>query len=373
MLNLKLRPSQAIQWMRCPGSARMQELYKPPKGFFNNDAAEEGTAAHWVAAEALALLEVVHVVDELAPNGVLVTNEMLSYADEYVSIVRGWNCEPCIEQTIKIDDINNEGTPDCYAIDYINRKIFIIDYKFGFNIVEPQGNWQLISYLSGILDGLDNCGFDRHDGWNINLIIYQPRASHPEGALRSWKFDMSVASDYLDRLNDGAFNALRPEPFLIPGAHCKNCDARHKCGALQKSTLNALEISKKMDIVDLNLEQAEQELSLIEDAEEILKSRRTGLQAQVEYEIAGGARSTIYELVPIKKREVWQTGKEHFIIALGKILGKDLAQPQKALTPTQCRKLGVDNDAIKEYSIIPAGENKLAKRNLNEAKKLFGN
>ena len=366
-MSIKLRPSKANQWMACPGSAKMQEPFIIKQE--STDAAEEGTAAHWVASEMLKG----NPLSTVAPNGIIIDSDMISYAEEYCEELKDWN-NLNVERKLVIPIIDNEGTLDVNNTDYNTHIIKIRDYKYGFTPVEVEKNWQLICYVDGIINILDKNGKPCDiDEWIFELSIHQPRAYHPEGKLRTITYTYSELKPLFDELEAGAKLAMSSNPPLKTGSQCTYCAARHVCTTLQQSGYIAVELSQQASPLELNLDQAGRELLQIELAIDILKARKTGLESQIEFDILmKGGVSPHYTVERVKSREKWQEGKEHLVIALGEMLGVNLAAPVKALTPVQCRKLKVDNDIIKQYSVIPIGENKLVKRNTNLSKKLFG-
>jgi hypothetical protein len=352
----------------------MQEKYK--NEFIKNDAAEEGTAAHWVSSQLLH--GDIITPGEFAPNGIEVDEDMVNYAKDYRDIIDDSNSNDVvehIEEFISIPDIAEGfgGTPDYWSVNHARSLIRIVDLKYGFNVVEPFENWQMICYVSGIASKLNIPMLLGNYKWTVEIVIYQPRAYHVEGHLRTWSISLCDLIPYIDKLRAAYQQLFLPNPIAVTGSQCKYCEARHVCTTLQQSNYIAIELSQRASALELDINQSGRELLQIEAALEILKARKTGLESQIEFDIlTKGVVSPHFMVERAKTREKWQEGKEHFIIALGEMIGKNLAAPAKALTPVQCRKLKVDDEIIKQYSVIPIGENKLIKRNTNLTKKLFG-
>ena len=119
-----LRPSNAGRWVNCAASPRLEELYPDTE----NEYAKEGTAAHWVAAQ---VLSGEHTLDELtdraAPNGVIVTGEMVEHVQTYIDVVP----QPVIVERLLPSGILGveDGTPDALRVD--GRHGHIWDFKYG--------------------------------------------------------------------------------------------------------------------------------------------------------------------------------------------------------------------------------------------------
>ena len=77
-----LAPSSAGIWGPggCPASPTVEAQYPEQE---DSEKAREGTAAHWVASERLGGRSV--AVGELAPNGVVVDQDMIDGTDAYVA------------------------------------------------------------------------------------------------------------------------------------------------------------------------------------------------------------------------------------------------------------------------------------------------
>lgn len=58
---------------------------------------------------------------------------------------------------------------------------------------------------------------------------------------------------------------------------------------------------------------------------------------------------------------------------MGRLLGKELAEPVKAISPAKAREMGIDESIIKQYSTGRVlGENKLVRMDTKQTRKLFG-
>lgn len=359
----RLRPSAASSWIRCGASVRLRALNPKPSGL----AAEAGTAAHYVGMQMLRG----EAWSSIAPNGVVVTPDMVKGAKDYRDHVASWGVSVYIEQPIACPDIHEEcgGTPDVWGYCFERDTIFICDYKFGYIMVDAFENWQLLCYVSGILTYLRACMVDTRNT-KVQFTVVQPRVFHREP--EPWITDVEGLRGYMCDLAFAAEQAIRADALAVVGDQCEYCDASNICETLKKSGYRAMAMSELPHIMELSLNDASLELARIEEAMDILESRKSGLAAQVEAQLMKGARAPMHELDRIKKRETWQEGRHGEVIVMGRLLGKDLAEPVKALTPSKARQLGIDESIIKQYSTTPTGELKLVRMSTKQTRKLFG-
>jgi hypothetical protein len=367
IMSIQLRPSKAHRWVHCAASPSLQSKY--PSDFVTSDAAEEGTAAHFVASQLLKGEPA--ALGSFTPNQIAVDQDMIDAAEKYKVIVESWRTPFIAEEYLKIPDIPAVvgGTPDLWSIDPENKLIRIMDYKYGFNSIEAFQNWQMLCYFSGIASALK---LTKPEDWGVEFNIFQPRGYHSEGVHRTWQTSFATAKEKVLVLKEAALKTQDHTTVATVGTHCLNCEARHACTTLQQSNFIAIALSKEANAFNLTTQQAGAELSQIDHALEILKARKTGLEAQLMHAIAQGEMSQHYTVERVKSREKWKEGSEQSIITIGQILGKNLSAPAKAISPAQCRKLHIDENIIKEYSIAPLGENKLVRLNTIKSQKLFG-
>ena len=336
----------------------------------DNDAALEGTAAHWCGSELICGR--VPVVGAAHQNGVVIDADMLKHAEEYRDIVQSWGLPVYVEQYLNIPEIYEGfgGTPDAWAYDRATATIKIIDYKYGFQIVEPFENWQLLCYVSGIITQLQLDGY-LDQIYTVEFYVYQPRVNHIDGHLRMWKTTAANLRPFFNRLQMAAQNVYGKNPIATTGKQCRYCEARHVCTVLLESSYSAMQMSREPDTFNLNTTQAGRELIQIESAIEILKSRKTGLEGQLIHDLLAGNVSPHFKLDRVKSRAKWRDGSENLVLAMGEMLGVDLAQPRAPISPAQARKKNIDESVISIYSYNPMGEQKLVPLSTLKTRKLF--
>jgi hypothetical protein len=112
------------------------------------------------------------------------------------------------------------------------------------------------------------------------------------------------------------------------------------------------------------------ELRMIQHAQMLLKARAEGLEEQARSAMLNGVDVPHFRIERAQGREKWirPIGE---VLALGSMLGLNLAQPPKAITPTQARKLGLPATLTTTYAGRSAGEMELVPDDGAKARKIF--
>lgn len=374
---LRLRPSSAPRWVPCPGSASMEARYPGE----DSQAAREGTAAHWVAAEALnywlSFADTPRPTDhigETAPNGIVITDEMAEaaavYVDDVLGIVRPYGLPSAliVEQSVSIDSVlpGHSGTPDARAV--IADTLYIWDFKFGWGIVEAFENWQLLDYAIGVIDSLRISGHAPPPF--IEFRIVQPRPYHWEGPVRSWRIEARELEVYCKTLAVSAARAVGDEPPCESGAHCCNCSAAHACPALSGSVSQLLEYVGRAIPSKLSADEMGRELEILNLAEALLKARKSGVEAQAEARIIGGEELPGWWMKPGRGSRAWN-GTDEEILALGQLAGADLSR-NTVMSPAQAETAGVNKKLVASMVINKPGKLKLTRKDKTAAARVFG-
>ena len=359
-----LAPSSAARWVRCAMSPTLEAAYPETEA---SPASLEGTAAHWVVQMLLQGTPV--AIDTQAPNGVAVTDEMLEAAilvqeDIVTTLGENWRQVLVIEKRVQIKRVHesaNWGTPDYYAWTVLGdgrRKLIVWDFKYGHGIVEAFENWQLIDYVAGILGEAEVNGL-QDQNTNVDMRVIQPRAFHRDGPVRSW---LTVAADlrgHINRLSMAADDAMSVTPTASPHpVACENCRGRHACEALQRAAYFAADYGQQGSAVDLTPHALGLELRALTRAHALLEARMSGLQAQATSTIAAGKLVPFWNLESKPGNLKW-TKPTAEILALGQMMGLDLAKPVDVITPAQAKKAGLPDALCNTYAIRPTGSPKL--------------
>ncbi len=376
-------PSSAGIWGKpggCTGWVLMAQCYPETE---ETPEAAEGTASHWVASEVLesyqndtGIKTCGMLVGQVAPNGIVITEEMAEGADVYVKDVlavcqeRGLLAGMRVEQRIEAPAIHelSYGTCDCSIYDPGAHELFIWDYKFGFEVVEAYENWQSLNYAEGIVDKFGFKGI-QDQTLKITFRIAQPRAFHRDGPVREWKTEGGQLRGYTNILHANAHKALGADATTNTGDHCKHCPGRHACEAALTAGTRLYEAASKPVPVELTQAALRVQLSIVKRAMRQLKALESGYEAQVEGLIRRGDDVPGWITEPTFGRDKWDKSDEE-VINMGAMFDKDL-RSSKPITPKQAIKLGVDEAVIKAYSSQPRTGIKIVSDNGSKAKQVF--
>ncbi len=222
------------------------------------------------------------------------------------------------------------GTPDFRGYNWETHVLHVGDYKYGYELVEAVGNWQLIAAASAMMTELQLTGFDR-EATTIQMTIVQPRGSHLGGPVRSWTIRPRDLVERAVTARYAVLEALSDAPRLRRGEECKYCPARHACPELQNHGYAAADYGQRAEPNELEPAALGRELALIDDTLALLEARRTGLFAQAEAAVRGGASVPGYGMQAGRSNLAWNDG------AAALALYPQLAKSVEPVTPTQAR------------------------------------
>lgn len=365
-----LPPSGAAIWVKCAAAPMMWQKYPQ----IDTIESMEGTAAHWAFEEILA--DRCIAVGQIAPNGIVLTEEMIEGAEMFVDAiddVRG-DADLHIEERIDISYIHpqNWGTPDVWFSLHNPTTgiltIFLLDYKFGHDPVEEFENWQLIDYLAGILAKLEIDGAGEFFV-QVDMTVVQPRCYSRGSSVRTWSVMATELRGYHNILRGAAEAACAPNPKATVNSKCKHCSGRHACEALQKVGMEAASLSRVAIPLDLPPAALGLELSILKIAKEALDARISGLEESVFVGVLRGERVPGWAVENTTGRQAWTRPIDE-VIQLGKLMGKELSKPG-VITPKQAIKAGLKADIVNSVSASPAGAPKLVPDNLTMLRKVF--
>lgn len=368
-----LPPSSAAAWRRCALWVKMNQLYPKP----DTPESLEGNAAHWVFAEMLAGRQVAEGL--VAPNDVVVTEEMVEGAELVVNTVRARippGVRLHVEERVAIPRIHLDcfGTPDIWAYLPQSGILEVLDYKFGHRFVDEFENDQGVAYVAGIIDHLADLLqqgpglIDQHT--TVNFTIIQPRCFYKGSSVRTWSVLASDLRGQINHLAAAAALALTDNAPAVTNAECRDCPGRHACPALQQAAYADAEFSAHSSPVELSPVAASLELRMLERALARLQSRVEGMREAVGAYARQGKATPWHKIEQGYGRTVWTLPPEQ-IVAMGNLFGVDLSKPG-VKTPGQAKKSGVDEAVIKAYSQTPMGAIKLIPANPADARRVFG-
>lgn len=352
-----LAPSDASRWVNCPGSALLQAQFPEPEG--DSVYAEEGTQAHGVAAEQLAL----SLAPALIPSG----PEMAQAVGMYVTAVRAAhnNGKLHIEEQISVRSVHPDrcwGTCDLWWYDSAADILHVWDFKYGWGLVEARYNWQLLVYAAGICETVQ--------AGQIMLHIVQPRPYHPDGPHRTWTITLADLMVLVaERLAPAAELATGENPPLQTGPHCRYCDALYYCPAAAQAVGHAVDVACTCASPTLPPEQIGFELSVLRRASEIITHRLAATEQTALSMIKGGTVIPGWTSGFTPGRKKWTD--EAQVRAMAGMYGLDLNKPPELITPPQAINLGLPADVVKMYVTQEAGKAKLEPVNMDQIKQLL--
>jgi len=357
-----LRPSSADRWLTCPASITREK--DAPET--TSEAAEQGTAAHWVAEQTLYGVEL--KAGTMAPNDIEIDDDMITAAFDY--------CDYILRYADHVDDLDVErelympivydglkGVSDCILYD--EKTLDIFDYKYGYRLVDPLFNPQLELYAIG---AINHYGImDRE--MVVRLHIYQPRVYHPAGPGRVYETTVGKLLDkalvYRMMIEDALSNGTDK---YHTGEHCTYCAARPDCSAFVIACLNAVDYVGTISEDEFNSEYLATIIHNLQIGKKRVEAMLTTLEETAIARIKNGEPVSGYALGSGRPSKVWNIEPDQ-VIAVGAMLDADFRKAG-TLTPIQASKL-VDDEVIKDYIKTKPGSAKLIKDDQTLARMAF--
>ena len=349
-----------------------------------SDATREGEASHWLGETLIQMGVAMHItptikeglVGSQAPNGVILSDEMFWAAWEYANdVVREVKKYPgavwAVEQQLKAPRVHAEsfGTTDAFLYDAMSSTLIVWDYKYGFKQVEAFENWQGINYVAGLFDMLDIDGI-KDQLIKVDIRIVQPRAFHRDGAIRSWGVMGSDLRGHIMTLHNNANEALSDRAQTRSGEHCIYCSARHACQSAIDAGLGMFEAVNKPVPAELTPAQLGTQLNIVKRARKQLEYLESGYEEQLKSLIHSGTNVAGWKVEQGVGRRQWAKPIEE-VLKLGDLMGIDLREDVKAVSPTQAEKKGIDSTVVAAYVEKKQTGFKVVPDNGNKAREVF--
>lgn len=379
MAHAKLSPSGADRWMVCPGSTVL-EAGKPDS---SSNFADEGTAAHFLAAKCLEtgnnakdyaagqyVIQLcenklgshferfksdIDATDSKVLNEFEVDYEMADFVQAYVDRCRAVGGEQFYEQRLAIGHITKEegahGTSDFVGI--ADGELVIRDLKYGRGVkVSAQDNRQLRIYA---LAAMDEFGL-LYDFDRVRIAIDQPRLGHVDEAvytldeMEQFREEVGVAVAMVEMAQK--FGAQDPDKLIVylkvDDKACTFCKAKAECPKMRNFVLTQVAddfvdeskpiapqlegcTSRTMDNALLgNL------LSSVDIIEDFCKA----IRAKAEAELFAGRDVPGYKLVQGRKgSRAWANADEVEQVMKSMRLKTEEMYDLKLISPTTAEKL----------------------------------
>jgi hypothetical protein len=356
-------PSHLHRVKSCPGYLSLLDEADSLEGR-SSDASEEGTAAHWVASEALHGR--FYVEGDLTPEGHAITQEMIEGAEMWADALAPYRQpDEAIEEKRAIPGIHIDcfGTADYDWKEPKDGLLIVADYKFGHKYVEVFENEQLTAYASSRCTSY-------LPTVNIKFIIVQPRSYCTDGPVRDWSCSMKRLGELRDELAAACRDSDDPEAECATSSACYCCPVRHQCRAALSTEQASLDMADMS--APLNASLADQTLRLQQVLRGLdhLEQMRTGLEEVISKAIKVGEPVDAFELKSSIGRLGWKAETEK-VIQFGDMMGVDLRK-MSVITPTQAIKAGVPEDLLAGVAARNSGTPKLVPTNLTNLRKVFG-
>lgn len=339
---MSLAASQAWRWIKCSMSG--VGVGPAPPHETPSDAEIEGRAAHWVAECVLLgdAFSAHDLIGRLSPDGHEITADMAKHVQGYIDVVLGSE----IESRFSVDP-NIEGRAD--AVRSADTYLMVYEFKYGWQIVEPAFNPQLM---------LAAAGFLKPSHHTVMLVVYQPRPFHPQGMLRIWTVPREIIEYHVKFIKERAALALGVNPQATPGNHCINC---RKAGVCRALAITVFEVSEHPGMANVPVEFLGREWNHLRRVSKMLTARLNALSAEIE------ARLNANEYVPgvmFKDRvgRKWKGDPRVIEAFTGMKLHKIVT-----LTPAQAEKEGYEVDGF----ITNTVSRDLAPATAREMEKIF--
>lgn len=367
---ITLRPSAAPLWVRCAGMPRLAagipELVDDDE---DPVVREEGTACHW-GAHLLGTGQPV-TPGTVAPNGTVYDADMLQAGREWLqhlsAIAQG--VQILLEQPLHCYGVHHAcaGTTDATWFNPQLMRLGVADLKYGYLPVEPD-SWQLLCYV----DGACNYFGVRLQDVTVDMMIFQPRGFHRDGARRVWSVPGAQLLERMSILTKAASMAYSAHPLCTVNTGCKRCPAAHVCPTLESAALDALDMAHAATPHDLPFHAAETQLRVLQWAGNMISARVEALETQVKHSMKRGTISKHFDLEPTMGRLNWTPEGEQSIRFISELLGKDIRQPEKLITPTQAKEV-LPPGLVDAYARRSSGALRLVPADAAKWARLFGN
>lgn len=382
----RIAPSALHLTIKCPGSVKMQEQVAPVA---DTEHEQEGHAAHLAAMKIAEKSWQPTLGMKFSSQGQQweLDDDMLDgallYAEESQT---GGRFEDPIDARAYIPEC--WGTPDYWRaipreLNELDRVLHtpryllkVVDYKYGYRHVEVFENPQLIAYALGVQAKLQL-------PWEtpVCLTIVQPRSYHREGPIREWRLGpdngplrmMDLYRFAQDSIVPAVHEALSDSPRTISGPHCVDCKARAQCPTYRVAKDNILQLTGTAQPEQMSPQAVGIELHLVRQAIKMLEGRETGLRAHAESAINAGLQIPYWHIERSTSRLVWKDDTPvESLAAMGDLFGYNLRKPPALVTPTQAKKLGLDEHTVGAYAHRPPGALKLVPDDSTQLRKVFG-
>jgi hypothetical protein len=358
----EIRCSGLSRPMTCAGSLFFENLPEQE----DSGPAKEGTAAG-------RLLQ--HFLEDTEPgthceNGVPFDDDMRFYTTDVAKDIHAKSgvSEILCEKRIDWQTRSGIWIRGQYDVSYVGQdsKLYIDDLKYGWKIVDPKENWQLLGYAIGEVIRR-NYPFEK-----IVMRIHQPRPHHEDGPIRSWEISYEQLLEYKEKIELRMDQIAAGLKELVTSEKCKYCPAAASaCTAFNRAFYHGVDYvlgDFKQD--SLNDKEISFQLDLMGRINELMKIKKESIEQLAVSRIKSGAIIPGYMTEESYGDRKWKPGISPKVIEV--LTGKNIVK-QEMLSPAQAEKVGVPKDLVKTYVDRHFLGLKLAKKDANKlGDQIFG-
>lgn len=337
---LSVTATELARLMHCIGSRNMSRAVPAED---DDEPRREGNAADWLAIEMFEGRDV--QPGARAPNGWIVTDEMMEHVRQYVSALNCGAVQP--NTSWEGEGFEVRGRADhvvmlCHANDQYQNPYHLVvdDLKYGHRLVSPVRNWTLLSHAIGHV--IRTGEIPEH----VTLRIHQPRAYHPEGPLREWSISYAELLEYHAAI---AHRLTNPTDELHTDLDiCAKCHALPTCPAARAAGMNAIDARVDVAFDDtMSNDLLAYEMDLLRRAHQTIKNRADALEELITHKVRSGEivshDGRRASLKPRLGNRAWLPGIAPDVLCA--MTGVDLTKPG-VVTPAEAERRGASVDAL---------------------------
>lgn len=346
MSHATLGGSNCFRWSNCPGSVAL--LHLAPPGL-PTDAAEQGTAAHYIVETRLNHWKEHNrdfdgVWPSYAPNDVNLYDEMFEATDimvDYVSEIccMNWS-NTYMERRVSLSD-DMFGTLDVGSYSPMYKHLDIFDYKHGRMFVPAVDNYQGAFYMIGAVRDLQQRNIPLPE--TLTFHIVQPNCYHSEGPIRTWTLTLTELYTWWEKIWTAAARAGTHE--FNTGSWCEYCPGTASC----KAHWNKTESYLKQVIAMQPLESPSPSViadrkGMLDEAMTFIKQQQQAVDA-LAFHMAENQGKHVpgYKLVQRNTHRKYVEGAADILIAMRPDLAEKVLKPRELISPPDLIKI-IDND-----------------------------
>lgn len=306
----------------------------------SSEQAKEGTAAGQYLEH---VLKGVDSIPDHASNGVMFDNDMKFYAKGVFDNIRSFTKDE-INAELKVDWMTRSGIiiRARYDASFVSGgELFVDDYKYGWGLVEPKENWQLIAYAIGEVIRL-NKSFQY-----INLRVHQPRPHHEEGPVRVWRITYEQLLGYKEMIEARCDLIAQGLNDLETSKECKYCPAAASCPAFNKAWHRGVEVVEGFVQDKLSNEELAFQLDLLYRIDDLCKTRKGSLEELVANRIKQGEVVPGYVVETSYGNRSWKKGIDPKTIEM--MTGVNVME-EVVMSPAKVEKCGVPKEVINQLT-----------------------